>query len=291
MQFLSAIVAGLAVGSIYALLALAITVVFSVRRVVNFAQGDLVMAAGLVGATAITAWGLPYIAGLILAGAAVAALSILIDRVAIKPLAGDESNIAWILSIVAVAIILGNAGTLIWGTEPQTFPSLLSSRPVNVAGLRIVPDHLAAIGGAIAIMVGFHLLQTRTMLGRSMRAVARDSAMAQLLGISVSRSVTIALAISGGMAAVAGFLIGPITFVSAGLGFALGIKGFAAAALGGLGSFRGAAAGGMILGVAETLAVSVIGSALKDSVALVILCLILVVKPTGLFGEAPVAKV
>jgi branched-chain amino acid transport system permease protein len=290
LEFLSVLIAGTAIGSVYALMALAINLVFSARRIVNFAQGDLVMLGGLVGVAAISAWGLPYLAGLIAASLLIALLALVIERVAIRPLSTDESSIAWILSIVAVAIILSNGSILIFGTEPQQFPSLVSNRPVPIAGMRIVPDHLAAIAGALLFMAGFHLLQSRTVTGKAMRAAARDPAMASLLGIPVKRMIAVAFAASGLMAAVAGFLVGPMTFVSASLGFALGIKGFAAAALGGLGSFRGAVAGGIILGAAETLSATYIGSTLKDSVSLVTLCLILVVKPTGLFGDTPVTK-
>ncbi|MGE0735026.1 MAG: branched-chain amino acid ABC transporter permease [Alphaproteobacteria bacterium] len=290
MQFVSILIAGIAIGSVYSLMALAINIVFSARRVVNFAQGDIVMLAGLVGVTLISAWAVPYILGLLIVCIATAALAVLIERVAIRSMATDESSIAWILSIVSVAIILSNAATLGFGTEPRPFPSLVSSRPIDVAGARIVPDHLATIVGAIALMLIFNLLQERTIHGKAMRAAARDPAMASMLGIPIKAYIVGAFAVSGVMAAMAGFLVGPLTFVSAQLGFALGIKGFAAAALGGLGSFRGAVVGGILLGVAETLSATYLGSSVKNSVSLVALCLILIFRPTGLFGESPVKK-
>lgn len=290
MQFVSVLVGGMAIGSVYALMALAINIVFSARRIVNFAHGDMVMMAGLIGVTAMTAWGVPYLAGLVLAGLLVAGLALAIERLAVRPLSSDESSITWILSIVAVAIILSNASVLIFGTEPQPFPSLVSDRPITILGARVVPAHLAAIAGALLFMAVFQFAQTHTVVGKAMRAAARDPAMASLLGIPVRRTIAGAFAVSGIMAAAAGYLVGPMTFVSAQLGFALGIKGFAAAALGGLGAFRGAAAGGLILGVSEALSNTYIGSSVKDSVSLLALCLILVIRPTGLFGEARVVK-
>jgi branched-chain amino acid transport system permease protein len=290
MQLISVLIVGIAVGSVYALMALAINIVFSARRVVNFAQGDMAMLAALIGATAISSWGLPYLFGLLVAGVSVALLALAIERLAVRPLSTDESNITWILSIVAVAIIVANSSILIFGTEPQTVPGILSNHPASIAGLRVVPNHLAVIGGTVAFMVLFHVVQNRTIHGKAMRAAARDPAMATMLGIPVRRYIAGAFIASGVMAAVAGFLVGPMTFASAQLGFALGIKGFAAAALGGLGVFRGAVAGGLLLGIAETLSSTYIGSTLKDSVSLVALCLILIFRPTGILGEARIAK-
>jgi branched-chain amino acid transport system permease protein len=290
MQLISVLIVGIAVGSVYALMALAINIVFSARRIVNFAQGDIAMLAALIGTTAISAWGLPYLLGLLAAAVSVAMLALAIERFAVRPLSTNESNITWILSIVAVAIIVANSSILIFGTEPQTVPAILSTHPVSVAGLRIVPNHLAVIGGTVAFMILFHVVQNRTIHGKAMRAAARDPAMATMLGIPVRRYIAGAFVASGVMAAVAGFLVGPMTFASAQLGFALGIKGFAAAALGGLGVFRGAVAGGLLLGIAETLSSTYIGSTLKDSVSLVALCLILIFRPTGILGEARVAK-
>jgi branched-chain amino acid transport system permease protein len=289
-EFLSLLIAGIAIGCIYALMALAINVVYSARRIVNFAQGDVAMLSGLVAATVVSSLAMPYLVGVIAAAAVAAAVGIAIERIAVRPLGTDESSIAWILSIFAVAIILSNGMVLAFGTEPRQLPSLASARPYDLGGLRVVPDQLAAIAGAVVFMAVFHQLQTRTVYGKALRAASRDPQMAAMLGIPVRRFVAGAFALSGVMATLAGVLIGPLTFVSPQLGFMLGIKGFAAAALGGLGGFRGAVAGGVILGVAETLAAAYVGSGVKESVALLALCLILVFRPTGLFGEPRLVK-
>jgi branched-chain amino acid transport system permease protein len=286
----SLLIGGIAIGCIYALVALAINVVFSARRIVNFAQGDLAMLAGLVAASLVSAWAIPYAVGILVAAVVAAAVAIAVEKFALQPLGGDEASVSWILAIFAVTILLSNGMVLAFGTEPRQLPSLASMRPHTVWGLQVVPDQILAIAGSLLCMYLFHLLQTRTLYGKALRAVSRDPDMAALLGIPVRRFIVTAFALSGLMATLAGMLIGPLTFVSPQLGFMLGIKGFAAAALGGLGSFRGAVAGGVILGVSETIAATYVGSGIKESVALLILCLILIFRPTGLFGEQHLVK-
>lgn len=291
MELLSVVITGMAVGSVYALIALAINVIYSARRVVNFGQGDLVMFAGLLSVTLIASWGWPYFLGLFGAMTLIALLAIVIERVAIRPLPREESSIAWILSIVAVAIITSNAGQLIFGAETRPFPSLFENPHVDVMGLRLDPNQLTAIGAAALFLILFHLALNRTLHGKALKAAARDADMAMMLGIHVSQYIAAAFAIAGVMATLASFLIGPLTFVNANFGFSLGIKGFAAAALGGLGTLGGAVIGGLVLGLAETLSSAYIGSDAKDIITLSILYFILIFRPTGLVGEAQVVKV
>lgn len=290
MELVSVVVAGIAMGSIYALMALAINIVFAARRIVNFAQGDLTMMAGFVGIYLVASWKFPYFLGL--GGAAIfgAVVAMVIERVAVRPLPRSEASISWILSILAVAIILSNASLLVFGTDPQKLPPLLVGGSIQIGGLRVLSEQLVMIAASGVVMVGFHLLQNHTIHGKAMKATARDPDMAALLGIEVRRYIAGAFALSGAMAALGAFLIGPVIFVSAALGFSLGIKGFAAAALGGLGTFRGAVAGGLLLGVAEALASRYVGSSSKDSVALLVLSLILIFRPTGILGEAQIVK-
>ncbi len=290
-EILSLTILGLSIGSVYALMALAINVLFSARRVINFAQGDLTMLAGLLAVALISRWGLPYFATLAVTILVAAALALLIERVAIRPLPVDENNISWILAMVAVAIIIANASQLIFGTDPFDFPTLFSRHPVEFAGVRTAPEQLLAIAFTAVFMIGFQWIQNHTIHGKAMKAAARDADMAAMLGIGVKRYVAAAFATSGALAAVTAFLVGPMTFVTPDLGFLLGIKGFAAAALGGLGTFGGAVAGGLILGLVETLSGAYLGSIVKDSISLIILCLILLFRPTGLVGEVRVLKV
>jgi len=291
MELLSVAVTGLAVGSVYALIALAINVVFAARRIVNFAQGDLVMFAGLLSISLITAWHWPYFLGLIGAAVAIAVLAVLIERIAIRPLPREESSISWILSIVAVAVIASNAGQLIFGAETRPFPPLFENPHVEIGGIRLDPSQLTAIGATAAFLLLFHLALNRTLHGKALKAAARDPDMAMMLGIRVSRYIAIAFALAGVMATLASFLIGPLTFINANFGFSLGIKGFAAAALGGLGTLPGAVIGGLLLGLAETFSSTYLSSDLKDIITLSILYGILVFRPTGLVGETNIVKV
>jgi branched-chain amino acid transport system permease protein len=287
----SVAIAGLAIGGVYGLMALAINVVFAARRIVNFAQGELTMLAGLIGVSCMTSFDIPYLVALAACAFVAAAMAMLIERVAIRPLVSSEHDITWILAIVAVSIILSNALLLVFGTDAHRFPSFLSSRPVVAAGIRFIPDQLVAVVAAILAMTALALVQEKTMAGKAMKAVARDPDMASLLGISARRYVGGAFALAGGMAGLTAFLVGPLTFVSAQLGFALTIKGFAAAALGGLGTFRGAVLGGFLLGLAETFTGTYVDSGLKDIVSLVALGIILIFRPSGLVGQPPIVKV
>lgn len=291
MEIVAILVTGLAVGSVYALIALAINIIYSARRVVNFGQGDLVMFSGLFAVMLVAGWQWPYFLGLIATMMVVAAIAVVIERIAIRPLPRDESNIAWILSIVAVAIITSNAGQLIFGAETRMFPSLFGDIQFDVGTLRIDPNQILAIGATAVFVLVFHLVLNRTLHGKALKAAARDADTAMLLGINVGHYIAAAFAVAGAMATLAAFLIGPLTFVNANFGFSLGIKGFAAAALGGLGTLGGAVIGGLILGLAETLSSAFIGSDYKDIIVLSVLYLILIFRPMGLVGEVHVAKV
>ena len=291
MELLSVAITGLALGSVYALIALAINVVFAARRVVNFGQGDLVMFAGLLSVSLIVTWHWPYFLGLAGAVTLIALLAVVIERVAIRPLPREESSIAWILSIVAVAIITSNAGQLIFGAETRPFPSLFEYAHIEFGSIRLDPNQLTAIGATALFLLLFHYALNRTLHGKALKAAARDPDMAMMLGIQVSRYIAAAFAIAGLMATLASFLIGPLTFVNANFGFSLGIKGFAAAALGGLGTLGGAVIGGLVLGLAETVSSTYVSSDLKDLITLSILYFILIFRPTGLVGEAQVVKV
>jgi branched-chain amino acid transport system permease protein len=291
MELLSVTVTGLSVGSVYALIALAINVVFAARRVVNFGQGDLVMFAGLLSVSLITSWQWPYFLGLFGAVILIALLAVVIERIAIRPLPREESSISWILSIVAVAIITSNAGQLIFGAETRPFPTLFENPHFEIDGVRFDPNQVTAIGATAVFLLLFHFALNRTLHGKALKAAARDPDMAMMLGIKVSRYIAGAFALAGVMATLASFLIGPLTFVNANFGFSLGIKGFAAAALGGLGTLPGAVIGGLLLGLAEIFSSTYLSSDLKDVITLSILYFILVFRPTGLVGETQVVKV
>ena len=279
MEFLAALVAGLTVGSIYALMAVSINIVFAARRVVNFALGDQAMLAGLVAASLIASFSWPYFVGLLVVVVLAALIGIAIERLAMRPLSNDENSISWILSILAVALILGNVAQIFYGTDPRRMPALIAGEVTRIGSVPIFAEQLIIIGAAGLCMMAFHLLQTHTRHGKAMQAVAQDPAMASLLGIHVQRYIAGAFALSGILAAVAAVLIGPLTFVGAALGFTLGIKGFAAAALGGL-----------LLGIGETFAALYISSASKDSVALLALAALLILRPAGLLGQARITK-
>lgn len=278
------IVSGLAQGSVYALVALGFTLIFATTRVVNFAQGELVMLGALVGYSAHVTLGLPLGLAIALAAAAAALVGLVAERVAVYPLRNVRSSIAWVISTLGLGMMLRSGATAVWGKVPLPFPGVFGNGRVELLGIVFVPQEAVTIGTAVGLMLVLDALYRRSIVGKAMRAVAFHRDTAKLMGINVSTTAMLSFAISGVLAAVAGILISPITNASPEMGTILGIKGFAAATVGGIGTFQGALVGGLLLGVLEVLASGLLWSGFSDVVALGSLILILLVRPTGLLG-------
>jgi branched-chain amino acid transport system permease protein len=276
---------GLAVGSVYALVALGFALIFSTVRVVNFAQGEFVMLGALTGYTAHVALGLPLPLAIVLAGGLTVMAGLLAERVAVYPLRGLQSSIAWVMSTLGIGLMLRSGAAATWGRVPLPFPAPFGTQRVEVGGVAFVPQEALTLLLAIGTMVLLEALRRRTMVGKAMRAVAFNLEAAKLVGINVSSASLLAFAASASLAALAGILIAPISNASSEMGTLLGIKGFAAAAVGGLGTFQGALAGGLILGLVEVLAAGLLWPGFSDVAAFLLLIVILLVRPTGLFGR------
>lgn len=288
---------GLTVGSVLALVALGYNLVFATSRVVNFAQGSMLVVGGFV-AFAFVRAGVPIWAALPLATLVGGLIGVAVDMLAIRPLGEFDpgSSVGWILTTFSASLVCLDVVKLTIGAEPRTIPALADSlfgwQGSVVAGVPIGPGDVLIVVAALTLMVVGEFVQMRTMAGRALRAVSQDRAAASLMGINPRRMVMISFAIAGAIGALGAVLLAPRLFVKFETGLLLGIQAFVAAVIGGLGSTRGAVLGGYVLGfVGGGLRVmSSTGGQIEPLIVFVVFLLVLVVRPTGLLGLPVVEK-
>ncbi len=283
------IVSGLATGSIYALMALALVIIYNATRTLNFAQGEMLMVSAFLAWTAQRALGLPLWGSIVVAVGGAALLGFAVERVIIRR---SPAATHWDVLIITLglSLVLRALAGMIWSHDEFPFPSLFSNRPIVVGPARLAPVSLGIIGASLGLMLALYLLFTRTRLGRAMRAVAQNPRAARLMGVSVERMSSAAWVLAAVVGALAGVLVAPVVFLSTKMGLIV-ISGFTAAVLGGFGSMPGAVAGGMLLGVIENLAPLYLPSGIRYAVPFLLLIAILTVRPAGLFGRATARKV
>jgi branched-chain amino acid transport system permease protein len=290
-EFVQLVVDGIADGSIYGAVALSLVLIYRTTGVVNFAQGEMAMFSTFV------AWGLIE-SGLPLAAALVLTLvlsflgGMIIERVIIRPVEGGEPLVLVIVTL-GLLILLNSAAGWIWGFSNRSFPSLFSNDSIDVAGVRIDIESLGIVGVMLAVVGLVFLFTQRTKLGLAMRAVAMNPESSRLSGIAVGRTLMVGWGLAALVGALAGALIAPRLFLDVNFMGGVLIYAFAAATLGGFDSPIGAVVGGWIIGVAETLAgnyVDFIGADLKILVPLAIILVVLLIRPSGLFGSSEVAR-
>lgn len=289
--FLSAMVSGIGLGSMYGLTALGFFVTFSVSGTVNFAQGATLMLGAVLAFTFNVKLGLPWWVAAPLSLALCGAWSALVELIAVRPFArrGSES---WLLATVALGLILENIVLFTFGKDPRGMPAtLLTGSGIELAGLRVTVMQMVIPLVGFGIAVALNAFVGRARLGKAMLAVAQNRDAARLMGINVALAVSGAFAVSGMFAGVAGMLIAPLYTVSAGMGTLFGIKAYAAAILGGLGNPWGVMLAGVLLGVAESVITSGFGSTYTQILTFVLVIVALAVRPQGLFGLAAVKKV
>jgi branched-chain amino acid transport system permease protein len=287
-QFVQYIFSGITSGSIYALTALGFTLIFNATQIINFAQGQLVMLGGMV-AVAFYELGLPLWACFIVTVAIVTGVTVGFEQVAIRPLL-KKGVLAQIIATVGASFVFATAAMLLWGRDSVALPPFSGDDPIAVGGATIIPQTLWVVGLTVVIVIGLQIFYRRTLFGKAVRACAINPTSARMQGISYSRVVMFSFALSGAISAAAGVMITPISFMGYSSGALLGLKGFAAATLGGLGSPVGAVAGGFILGIVEALGVGVVSAGYKDAIAFVILLLVLFLRPAGLLGARVVSR-
>ena len=280
MQFLAA---GLTAGSIYALVALGFSIIFNASRVINFAQGEFVMLGGM-SAVSLLAMGMPVWFALTGAVLATALAGLALEKVALAR--GPRSSVMTMIIItIGASILLRGLAQLVWDKRIHAVPPLSGDQPIAFLGATILPQSLWILGTTLAIVAALWAFFRHARLGKAMLATSHNRLAAQLCGIDVRRVVLASFGLAAALGAIAGVLIAPITYTSYDVGVMLGLKGFAAAILGGLGSFPGAVAGGLLLGVLESFGAGFVSSAYKDAIAFAIILAVLFVRPDGLLGE------
>jgi len=288
-QFMQYVVSGVTNGSIYALVALGFTLIYNATDIINFAQGEFVMLGGLTAVTLSRA-GLPLPVAFCGAVLIVMVVGIVFEQLAIRPLL-KATVLAQIIVTVGASLAFRTLAMILWGRDSLPLPAFSGETPIHIFGARMTPQSVWVMGLTFVIVVALQLFYRRTLAGKAVRACSVNPQAARLMGISYSRVVLISFAVSAAISAAGGVMITPSSFMGYSSGALIGLKGFAAAILGGLGSPIGAVVGGITLGVLESLAVGVVSAGYKDAVAFVILLAVLFVRPQGLFGEKPVEKV
>ena len=300
MEFLSYLISGISLGSVYAIIALGYTMVYGIAKMLNFAHGDVIMVGGYVSFCAVSYLGLPGWLSVVLAMAVCTALGVVIEGLAYKPLR-QATSLAVLITAIGVSYFLQNAAQLIWGASPKGYTPLIPT--TNAQGepntLRLFGGQLSisyislfTMGACIVIMVLLTLFTNRTKLGKAMRACSEDKGAAQLMGINVNATISLTFAIGSALAAVAGGLLCSFTTsLMPTTGSMPGIKAFTAAVFGGIGSIPGAFLGGILLGVIASLAKAYISTQLANAILFAVLIIVLLVKPSGLLGKYVPEKV
>ena len=286
--FLQLLVGGLMLGSIYALIALGYSLIYSASGLMTFVQGEYFMLGAFVAYTLFVLLGLPFPVVFILTLLLMFALGMLTERLIIGPLLKRGSRVIHIVLVtIGLSIFLRNLAMLTWGTEIKRFPTVFGDAPFEVGGIHLVPQNLWVVVVSLVAMCLLHFFLHRTTLGMALRAAAQDKVGAAAVGVNVPLTVGLTWGISAALAGVGGMLIAPIYGVQAAMGLLVGLKGFAAAVVGGYGSMGGAVLGGFFLGVIETAAAGYISSASKDVIIFAVLILVLFFLPRG-FVRVPV---
>jgi branched-chain amino acid transport system permease protein len=281
--FFQVVISGITLGSLYSLVGLGFVVIYRATKVVNFAQGEMMMLGAMFALYFYSDLGAPYFAAFLLAVLLCGTFGAALERVAYRPLL-NAPVVTLILATVAVGQMMRAAVRILRGSEVSRFPSILSAEPFVIAGLTFTPLSLSIITIAILLVCAFMLFFRKTRIGKGMEATSENRDAALLVGISVNQTFSLVWAIGSALAGAAGVLLAPLIIITPEMG-SIGIKGFIGAILGGFNSIPGAVAGCFLLGVIENLGGVYIASSMKDVIAFCVLVLILTIKPHGLFGR------
>ncbi len=292
MEFLSYLISGLSLGSVYAIIALGYTMVYGIAKMLNFAHGDVIMVGGYISLMAMLSMNMPPIIAVLLAMVVCTALGIIIEGLAYKPLRSAPS-LAVLITAIGVSYFLQNSALLVWGANPKAYTPVIEGAIKLFEGqLSISYISLLTMASCIVIMIVLSLFINKTQLGKAMRACSEDKGAAQLMGINVNRTISMTFAIGSALAAIAGVLLcSSYTSLMPTTGSMPGIKAFTAAVFGGIGSIPGAFLGGILLGIIESLAKAYISTQLANSIVFAVLILTLLIRPAGLLGRYVPEKV
>jgi branched-chain amino acid transport system permease protein len=284
------IISGFAIGSMYGLVALGFQITYAVSNTMNFSQGASVMLGAVLCYVLNIQWEWWSPMAVFTTLVACAGFGLLVERVAVRPFAKGGSN-AWLLTTIALGIIVENAIMLTFGREVRGYPSPLADNPVMVMGFGVFPiEFLLPIVG-LAIALGLRLMLTKTLFGKALQAISENHDTARIMGISVERMIAASFAISTVLAGIAGMLIAPVANVSATMGTLLGLKAFSAAIIGGLNNPWGVMIAGILYGIVESIAAGLLGGSYREILGFAVVIIVLALRPNGLFGRIQVTKV
>ena len=292
-SFLSNLINGISLGSVYAIIALGYTMVYGIAKMLNFAHGDVIMVGAFMSFCATQYWGFPPMVSILVSIVVCTVLGVVIERLAYKPLR-EAASLAVLITAIGMSYLLQNLALLIWGASPKVFTSVVQFGSVRLFDGRmlITSESIVTIICCVVIMLVLTWFTGRTKMGRAMRACAEDKGAAQLMGINVDFTISLTFAIGSSLAAIAGVLLcSSYPTLMPTTGSMPGIKAFTAAVFGGIGSIPGAMLGGILLGVIEILGKAYISTELGDALVFAVLIVVLLVKPTGLLGKVQREKV
>jgi branched-chain amino acid transport system permease protein len=281
---------GLSAGSVYGLIALGFYVMWSAAKAVNFTYGDVFMIGGVL-TVVLMELGLPLLVAAAIAIGVAALAGAVIERVFVRPFNREANAIGWMLTTIAVGIMIESATTATYGPLGRPLPTPLVDEPLRIGGSGIYPQELLLPLAAIGVMLALEFFYRRTVLGRAMRAVSFNRVAAGLVGIDADRITMLAFALAGGLGAFAGFLVAPVVQASASMGVIVGLKGFMVAIIAGIANARGVLIVGILYGVAEKMIEGFLSTAARDAIGFTLMILLLLLFPQGLFGRAEVRKV
>ena len=292
LEFLSYLISGISLGSVYAIIALGYTMVYGIAKMLNFAHGDLIMVGGYISLLAMSALNLPWWLAVLLAMLVCTVLGIVIEGLAYKPLRAAPS-LAVLITAIGVSYFLQNAALLLWGANPRVYTPVVEGA-VKLFGGRLTVSYISLLTVlmCLVIMAALTLFTGKSKMGKAMRACSEDKDAARLMGINVNRSISLTFAIGSALAAVAGVLLcSSYTALMPSTGSMPGIKAFTAAVFGGIGSIPGAFLGGILLGIIEAMAKAYVSTQLANSVVFAVLIITLLARPAGLLGKYVPEKV
>ena len=291
MRFITYLINGISLGSIYAIIALGYTMVYGIAKMLNFAHGDVIMIGCYVVFMTMSGMNMNPLLSVILAVVVCTVLGVIIEKVAYKPLR-KASPLAVLITAIGVSYLLQNIALLIFGADTKSFSSVVPLQNIKIGGITITGVTVVAVLACIVIMIGLMIFIKKTKAGQAMLAVSEDKDAAQLMGVNVNGTISLTFAIGSGLAAIAGVLLcSAYPTLTPYTGSMPGIKAFTAAVFGGIGSIPGAFIGGILLGIIEILSKAYISSQLADAIVFAVLIVVLLVKPTGLLGKKIQEKV
>lgn len=292
MEFLSNVINGISLGSIYAIIALGYTMVYGIAKMLNFAHGDVIMVGAYVCFFMTSRYDMPAVVGVLLSMFVCTVLGIVIERLAYKPLR-QATSLAVLITAIGMSYFLQNAAQLLWTSNPKVFKSVVGNGSIEITeSLHISYVTIVTILVCVVIMIALTVFTGKSKMGKAMRACSEDKGAAQLMGINVNTTISITFAIGSALAAIAGVLLcSAYPNLVPTTGSMPGIKAFTAAVFGGIGSIPGALLGGILLGVIEIFAKAYISTEISDAIVFAVLIVVLLVKPTGLLGKKISEKV